>query len=81
MIVDGKEVNKAMHDIKAFGRYIFRCENKSITFKHLANSLIKNWSWKKDEVKLLKETILKNRKTAKELHLHFAKQCKEEWGY
>ena len=62
MIVEGKEVNQAMHDIKAYGRYIFRCEDRMITFKHLANSLIKNWLWNKDEVKLLKQTIINNRK-------------------
>jgi len=62
MIVEGKEVDQAMQDMKGFCRNIMGCSDKIYTFKHLANSLIKNWLWRKDEVKLLKETIIKNRK-------------------
>lgn len=62
MIVEGKEVNQALKDMKGFASGIMGCSDKIYTFKHLANSLLKNWLWRKDEIKLLKQTIINNRK-------------------
>ena len=61
MKVEGKEINQAIQDMKGFCRNIIGCSDGIYTFKHVASGLIKNWLWKKEEIKLLKETIIKNR--------------------
>jgi len=65
MKVEGKEVNQAIQDMKGFCHNIMGCSDEIITFKHLANGLTKNWLWRKEEIKLLKETIIINRKNKK----------------
>jgi hypothetical protein len=66
MKVEGKEVNQAIENIKPCFLGAAKCnEDETITFKHLASSLSKNWLWKKEEIKLLKETIIKNRNNNK----------------